>query len=128
MEKLEAAKKRLGWEHIDWYSSGDSSFNYDYHVSLDEAVAPVEYNFASKEVLEGKGMEYATKGEQPGFSVFVKGEEGQILHSYSCYGRGPDHLLTTYGLLDLTPRGRGDGTRASEVPEEGLGFRLNDEY
>ena len=29
------------------YSSLDSDFNYDFHVTLDAAVAPVEYNYRS---------------------------------------------------------------------------------
>ncbi len=44
--------------------------------------------------------------EGPGLSVFYKDGDGQIYHTYSTYGRGLDILLTTYNLLDMTPKGR----------------------
>jgi predicted dithiol-disulfide oxidoreductase (DUF899 family) len=34
----------MGW-NVPWYSSYGSDFNYDFHVTLDEAVAPMEYNY-----------------------------------------------------------------------------------
>ena len=37
----------MGWV-VPWYSSFGSDFNYDFHVTLDEAVAPVEYNYRTK--------------------------------------------------------------------------------
>ena len=45
-----------------------------------------------------------------GTSVFVKDENGQIYHTYSTYGRGDEKGLGTYMLLDLTPKGRNEGT------------------
>jgi predicted dithiol-disulfide oxidoreductase (DUF899 family) len=44
LAKLQAYKATKGWD-IDWYSSFGSDFNYDFHVTLDEAVAPIEYNY-----------------------------------------------------------------------------------
>lgn len=41
-----------------------------------------------------------------GRSVFYRNENGEILHTYSAFGRGSEELLTTYVFLDLTPRGR----------------------
>jgi len=42
--KIEHYKKRMGWD-FPWYSSFGTDFNWDYNVSLDEAVAkPVIYN------------------------------------------------------------------------------------
>ena len=35
-----------GWT-FPWYSSRDGDFTYDYHVTLDPARAPVEYNYKS---------------------------------------------------------------------------------
>ena len=106
-EKTAAFQKRMGWPQ-PWYSSYGSDFNYDYHVSQDESVAPVEYNYLDKEALVTKGFDVHTKGEQPGLSVFLRGPEGGIYHTYSSYARGQDHLLVTLGLLDLTPLGRQD--------------------
>jgi len=42
LEKLERYKARKGWT-FPWYSSHGSDFNYDFHVTLDESVAPLEY-------------------------------------------------------------------------------------
>jgi predicted dithiol-disulfide oxidoreductase (DUF899 family) len=45
--KIEQYKKRMGW-NFPWYSSFDSDFNWDFNVSLDEAVkSPVIYNVSS---------------------------------------------------------------------------------
>lgn len=44
LTKIERFKARMGWT-IPWYSSFGSDFNYDFHVTLDEAVAPLQYNF-----------------------------------------------------------------------------------
>ena len=86
---------------------------------------PVEYNFKSAEEMKARDLNHHLEGEQPGLSVFLKrGEE--IYHTYSCYGRGLDHLLTTYQLLDLTPLGRQDSGDSSVGG--GLGFKYHDEY
>jgi predicted dithiol-disulfide oxidoreductase (DUF899 family) len=42
--KIEQYKKRMGWD-FPWYSSFGTDFNWDFNVSLDEAVkSPVVYN------------------------------------------------------------------------------------
>jgi len=41
LAKLEAYKAQKGWS-IVWFSSFGSDFNYDFHVTLDPKVAPVE--------------------------------------------------------------------------------------
>jgi predicted dithiol-disulfide oxidoreductase (DUF899 family) len=45
LAKIEPFKARMGWT-VPWYSSFGSEFNYDFHVTTDEAVAPVEYNYS----------------------------------------------------------------------------------
>ena len=120
--KIEAFKKRMGWK-FPWYSSYGTDFNYDFKVTEDEAVAPVEYNFKSKDELEKHGMTDYMRGEQPGMSVFLK--DGQdVFHTYSSYARGNEKLLGgTYLMLDITPFGRQDGGEGS-----GLGFPHHDQY
>ena len=44
LAKIERYKAKRGWT-FPWYSSYGSDFNYDFHVTLDESVAPVEYNY-----------------------------------------------------------------------------------
>jgi predicted dithiol-disulfide oxidoreductase (DUF899 family) len=53
--KLKAYRVQKGW-NIAWFSSSGSDFNYDFHVTLDPKVAPVEYNYRNKaETSEAKG-------------------------------------------------------------------------
>ncbi|RYP26658.1 hypothetical protein DL767_007941 [Monosporascus sp. MG133] len=120
IEKIEAFKKKTGWK-FPWVSSGGSDFNYDFHVTLDEGVAPVEYNYMNKEELEKRGLARHVNGEQPGLSVFYK-EGDEVYHTYSTYARGLERYLTIFNLLDVTPLGRQVGPMG---PAE---FKLSYEY
>jgi predicted dithiol-disulfide oxidoreductase (DUF899 family) len=102
-DKIAPFKTRMGWS-VPWYSSFGSDFNYDYHATLDESVAPVEYNYKDKATLIADGEGYLTKGEAAGLSVFIR-QDGEIYHSYSSYD-GEDVLYGTFNYLDLTPMGR----------------------
>ena len=106
IEKIERYKARKGWT-FPWYSSNGTDFNYDFHVTLDESVAPVEYNFRDKEELEQAGIGWLADGssEQPGYSVFLR-DGDQIFHTYSMYARGTESLGGSYYFLDLTALGR----------------------
>ncbi len=104
LAKLAAYKARKGWSH-PWYSSFGSDFNYDFHVTLDENVAPVEYNYRNKAELEARGGPNSTKGEGHGLSVFFRLDEG-FFHTYSVYARGVEGITDAYSLLDTTPYGR----------------------
>ncbi|KAG7285939.1 hypothetical protein NEMBOFW57_008235 [Staphylotrichum longicolle] len=119
-EKVDAWKKKIGWT-FPWFSSEGSDFNYDFHATLDDSVAPVEYNFATAAELEAKGQKWNTSGEQPGLSVFLR-KDGKVYHTYSSYSRGLDRLLVTHQLLDMTPLGRQDG------PSGPAEFKLKYEY
>lgn len=97
LEKLEAYKKRMGWS-FEWVSSFHNDFNRDYQVSFTpEEQKTAVYNYKP----EGFGS-----SEAPGISVFAKGEDGQIFHTYSCYARGLDAFNGAYQLLDIVPKGR----------------------
>jgi predicted dithiol-disulfide oxidoreductase (DUF899 family) len=102
--KLDAYKALKGWS-VPWYSSFGSDFNYDFHVTLDEKVAPIEYNYQTRAELEARRGTNNLAGEDHGLSVFFRlGEE--VFHTYSTYGRGTERLTDAYGLLDVTPFGR----------------------
>jgi len=103
LAKIEAFKKRMGWS-FPWLSSFGNDFNYDFHVTFDEAAGSVEYNYASASELLKRGEIWHT-GELPGLSVFLRDGE-RVFHTYSTYQRGLDLLLNTYNFLDLTPLGR----------------------
>ncbi|MGH7308530.1 MAG: DUF899 domain-containing protein [Candidatus Rokuibacteriota bacterium] len=104
LARIEPFRKRMGWT-VPWYSSFGSDFNYDFHVTLDETVVPVEYNYRSKAELVRNGETYFTQGESHGLSVFLR-DGAELFHAYSTYARGTDLLAGTYNYLDLTPMGR----------------------
>jgi predicted dithiol-disulfide oxidoreductase (DUF899 family) len=104
LAKIEPFRARMGWT-VPWFSSHDSDFNYDFHVSNDESVAPVEYNYKDAATLVREGLGYVIGGEGQGVSVFLR-DGDSVFHTYSAYGRGADSLLGTYHYLDLTPLGR----------------------
>jgi predicted dithiol-disulfide oxidoreductase (DUF899 family) len=105
-EKLERYKAQQGW-NLPWVSSFDSDFNYDFHVTLDESISPIQYNYRDQEELRHRqGDEpYFLQGEMHGLSVFFRLDD-DIFHTYSTYARGCEGLTDAYSLLDLTPYGR----------------------
>lgn len=104
-EKIERYKKKKGWT-VPWYSSFGSDFNYDFHITLDQQVAPVEINYRSKAEFEAeKGPSDMWGGELPGVSVFYR-DGNTVLHSYSTYARGVELLVPFVHYLDLAPLGR----------------------
>ena len=108
LAKLAACQARKGWEFA-WFSSAGSDFNYDFHVTADEAVAPVEYNYrtrAQEMQLDADAAELGkTPAELPGVSCFLR-DGDSIFHTYSTYARGSDPTIGAYALLDLTALGR----------------------
>jgi predicted dithiol-disulfide oxidoreductase (DUF899 family) len=92
---------------VPWFSSFGSGFNYDFHVTLDEKVAPTEHNYLDKAELEKRKKDepYFMKGEQHALSVFFRLDE-DVFHTYSAYARGTESLTDAYSLLDTTSYGR----------------------
>ncbi|MDX2213536.1 MAG: DUF899 family protein [Oculatellaceae cyanobacterium bins.114] len=100
---MEAYKQQKRWT-LPWYSSFGSDFNYDFHVTLDETIAPIEYNYRDKTELEGLHG-HSVEGESHGLSIlFRMGDD--VFHTYSTYARGVESLTDSYSLLDVTPYGR----------------------
>jgi predicted dithiol-disulfide oxidoreductase (DUF899 family) len=110
LAKITPFKQRMGWK-FPWYSSHESDFNYDFHVTLDESVAPVEYNYRTRAEHEqaGSPRTHYFDGEQPielpGLSCFLR-DGGLVFHTYSAYGRGTDNMGFGINVLDLTALGR----------------------
>ena len=104
LPKLEAYKAKKGWK-FPWYSSFGSEFNYDYHVTLDEAVKPVEYNYRTKAEMLARNSPNPTEGEEHSLSVFFRVDD-DVFHTYSAFSRGTERLSDAYSLLDMTPYGR----------------------
>jgi predicted dithiol-disulfide oxidoreductase (DUF899 family) len=126
LAKLERYKTSRGWD-FPWYSSYGSDFNYDFHVTIDASVAPVEWNFRGPEELKAHGMEWMLEAssEQPGYSTFLT-QDGEVFHTNSVFARGTEWLGGSYAFLDLTalgrqedweePKGRADNVRGA-IPD-----------
>jgi predicted dithiol-disulfide oxidoreductase (DUF899 family) len=133
LAKLQAYKKRMGWE-FPWASSFGTDFNFDFSVYFTEDQqrgGGVEYNYrreaAMREPPAGKGAGFAASTgvdlptflrERPGLSTFVL-QDGAVYHTYSAYGRGVDAIWGMYQWLDRAPFGRN---------ENGVWWRRHDEY
>jgi len=108
LAKLERWKAKQGWEHLPWYSSFGTSFNYDFGVTIDEAVAPPVYNFRTKAEYEAMGSNFFDADqpfEMPGRSCFLRVDD-RVFHTYSQYARGLESTGGSYYFLDLTALGR----------------------
>lgn len=118
LAKLQAYKRRLGWG-FEWVSSEATDFNFDFGVSFREAersAGTARYNFAP--------LDPKMPSELPGFSVFHKGTDGTVFHTYSTYGRGIELVNATYQFLDLLPKGRDE----DGLPDPLAWVRRHDEY
>jgi predicted dithiol-disulfide oxidoreductase (DUF899 family) len=107
LAKLTGWKTRKGWD-VPWYSSFGSDFNYDFGVTIDESVAPSEYNFRPKAEFEALGSDFFASDqpfEMPGRSCFLQ-VDGRVFHTYSQYARGLESTGGSYYFLDLTALGR----------------------
>ncbi|MBS2966708.1 DUF899 domain-containing protein, partial [Actinocrinis puniceicyclus] len=106
LAKIEAYRAERGWQ-LPWYSSFGSDFNYDFHVTLDSSLAPVEFNYRGQEELVQAGLSWLLEGssEQPGISCFLRDGDA-VYHTYSTFARGTEQLGGSYGVLDMTALGR----------------------
>jgi predicted dithiol-disulfide oxidoreductase (DUF899 family) len=134
-DKIGPFRARMGWT-FPWYSSFGSDFNYDFHVTVDERLAPVLLNYRTEAELAAVGLEWtpARRGDYPGISAFLR-DGDTVFHTYSTFARGLEQQGGTTAYLDLTALGR------QEVWEEPAGratalgagagspdLRFHDEY
>src|SRR6476661_3906352 len=105
----------MGWSFA-WFSSGDTQFNFDYHFSF----TPEE--ISNKEAFCNYTIQDPDNAEREGHSVFYKGKNGNVFHTYSCYTRGNEIFNIHYHYLDLTPKGRDENGRGP------FWVRRHDEY
>jgi predicted dithiol-disulfide oxidoreductase (DUF899 family) len=108
IETIERYKARKGWT-FPWYSSYGSDFNYDFQVTMDESVAPVEYNYRTALEHAQTGTTMFVDAEQPfempGTSYFLR-DGDRVFHTYSNFARGAEMTGGSYYFLDLTALGR----------------------
>lgn len=104
IDEIEVVRERMGWNFL-WVSSFSNDFNYDFNVSFkpeEVAAGRAEYNYRLAPEWAGKMQDLS------GRSIFYKSEAGEILHTYSAYGRGGEEALGIYGILDAMPKGRNE--------------------
>ncbi|GAB3241687.1 DUF899 domain-containing protein [Mycolicibacterium hippocampi] len=103
--KLVAFKDRMGWD-LPWVSSGRSSFNEDFHTTVDGE-------------------------ERHSISVFLR-DGDRVFHTWQTFDRGEEPFMVVFDLLDLTPYGRQESWEDSpegwpqQPPYEWM--RLHDAY
>jgi predicted dithiol-disulfide oxidoreductase (DUF899 family) len=115
--KIAAYQKRMGWD-FNWFSSYDSDFNFDHHVSFRQE------ELAKKKALYNYIEQDTGVSEKEGVSVFYKNSAGHVFHTYSTYERGIDEFNLTYNFLDIVPKGRDE--TGHEFPQYWV--RRHDEY
>ena len=117
LEKLQAYQRRMGWR-IPWASTARSEFNVDLGFSqpleqsratlaqiTEAALPPVVARNAEASGTDLAG--YLT--ETPGFSTFVRDDDGAVYHTYSTTWRGLEFVMGYYPILDRAPKGRDEG-------------------
>ena len=90
---------------MPWYSSNGSDFNYDFHVTFDEASRRSNTTSVPRRNCNELGETRFGPGESQGLSVFFRIDDS-VFHSYSTYARGVEGLSNSFSLLDTTPYGR----------------------
>ena len=101
LEKIERYKAKKGWT-FPWYSSHGSDFNYDFDVTLDSEVKPMEYNFRPAPAdWESSEQPF----DMPGTSCFLR-DGSRVFRTYSSFARGAEWTGGSYAFLDLTALGR----------------------
>ncbi|GAA3442634.1 hypothetical protein Pve01_56120 [Planomonospora venezuelensis] len=134
-DKIAAFRERMGWT-FPWYSSAGGDFNYDFHATVDERVAPVLLNHRTEAELAAVGTPWtaAMRGDYPGISTFLRVDDA-VYHTYSTFGRGIEFSYASNPYLDLTALGRQEEWEEPEGRATPLGLqaggpalRFPDEY
>lgn len=79
LDRLLPFRQRMGWS-IPWYSSHKTTFNEDFHATIDGE-------------------------EHHGISTFLR-DGDRVFHTWSTQARGVEHIVSTFDLLDMTAYGR----------------------
>jgi predicted dithiol-disulfide oxidoreductase (DUF899 family) len=126
VDRLQAYKQRMGWDNVDWVSTGDD-FNRELgflHTEeelkpfLEGGLPPSVELMAKLSGTDAKG--YVTEG--PGMSVYAL-SDGTVYRTYVTTARGLEGpAMGYYSLLDRTPKGRREGA------DEPIWLRRHDEY
>jgi predicted dithiol-disulfide oxidoreductase (DUF899 family) len=124
--KIADYKARRGWT-FPFFSSFGSDFNYDFHATIDETVAPLELHLKNREEIaapEHHKLAWILTEPQPleipGYSFFLRDGDAAYFTNYVT-ARGTESTGDSYGILDQTalgrqeeweePKGRSDNVR-----------------
>ena len=122
--KIGPFRDRMGWT-FPWYSSFGSDFNYDFHATVDDRVAPVLLNFRTEDELAAAGTAWSPerRGDYPGLSAFLRiGDE--VFHTYSTFGRGIEEFHYGIPYLDRTVLGRQEAWEEPKGRATPLGLQV----
>jgi len=111
LDEIDVVRKKMNW-HFNWVSSGQSDFNYDFHVSFSPeqiAAGSAIYNFTA--------FNPGGTTDLSGDSVFYKNANGEIFHTYGAFGRGGEQFLGIYGFFDVLPKGREEYGPTHALPD-----------
>jgi predicted dithiol-disulfide oxidoreductase (DUF899 family) len=108
--RLEALAHQRGWQNLKLLSATGNSYSHDYYGDTTKFGPAMR---AERDYEPGKNW------DQPMYNVFTKGADGTIRHfwgSEMLYAKeepGQDHRAgdlvdPVWGLLDMSPEGRGD--------------------
>ena len=129
IEKLRSYEDRMGWS-FPWVSCAHDDFNFDLGFSYtDDQVRAFAGPMLEGDPPAGVGSNAAASGtdvagyltEGPGFSAFVRDDDGSVYHTYSTQARGLEFLMGYYPILDRAPKGRDEVGHAPWL-------RRHDEY
>jgi predicted dithiol-disulfide oxidoreductase (DUF899 family) len=126
VDRLEAYKERMGWDDLDWVSTGDD-FNRELgFLNTEEELKPfLEGEIPATVELMAERSGTDVKGyvaEGPGMSVYAL-SDGTVYRTYVTTARGLEGpAMGYYTLLDRTPKGR------DEPPDGPIFLRRHDEY
>jgi predicted dithiol-disulfide oxidoreductase (DUF899 family) len=125
LERLLDYRQRMGWG-IEWVSTDGPDFNRDLgFLATEEELKPfLEGELPPTVELNARmcgtdPLGYVSEG--PGLSVYAR-SDGAVYRTYVTTARGLEPAMAYYGLLDRTPKGRG------ESATEPLWIRRHDEY
>jgi predicted dithiol-disulfide oxidoreductase (DUF899 family) len=125
VQKLAAERERLGW-NFTWASSHTSDFNADFEHSLSReqtsAWVPSAPPIVTQNAADCGTDPAGYMAQRPGLSVFTL-HDGEVYLTYASTNRGLEVIMTYYGILDRTPRGRDEGE-----PPSPTWMRRHDEF
>src|SRR3954452_7500164 len=127
LDRLLAFKERMGWDNLDWISTGDE-FNRELgFLNTEEELKPflesgqIPVTVDKMAELSGTDVKgYVTEG--PGMSVYAL-DDGKGYRTYVTSARGPEGVAMAYSRqLDRPQSGRREGG------DEPIWLRRHDEY